>query len=81
MVFLVKTPVQKLIACALLPVENGPVVGYLNRTTDQLGGFGASATQAMGRGMMVKQISAAGSAPAQRPEELSAGLTPYSQPH
>jgi len=44
---------------ALLPVENGTVVVYLNRTTtDQLGGFGASAKQAIGRGMMSKQISA-----------------------
>ena len=44
---------------ALLPVENGTVVVYLNRTTtDQLGGFGASAKQAIGRGMMAKQISA-----------------------
>jgi len=42
----------------LLPVENGTVVVYLNRTTtDQLGGFGASAKQAIGRGMMAKQIS------------------------
>jgi hypothetical protein len=44
---------------ALLPVENGTVVAYLNRTTtDQLGGFGASAKQAIGRGMMAKQIKA-----------------------
>lgn len=43
---------------ALLPVENGTVVTYLNRTTtDQLGGFGASAKQAIGRTMMAKQIS------------------------
>jgi hypothetical protein len=43
---------------ALLPVENGTVVVYLNRTTtDQLGGFGASAKQAIGRNMMAKQIS------------------------
>ena len=43
---------------ALLPVENGTVILYLNRTTtDQLGGFGASAKQAIGRGMMAKQIS------------------------
>jgi hypothetical protein len=42
----------------LLPVENGTVVVYLNRTTtDQLGGFGASAKQAIGRTMMAKQIS------------------------
>jgi hypothetical protein len=42
----------------LLPVENGTVVVYLNRTTtDQLGGFGASAKQSIGRGMMAKQIS------------------------
>jgi hypothetical protein len=44
---------------ALLPVENGTVVVYLNRTTtDQLGGFGASTKQSIGRGMMAKQISA-----------------------
>lgn len=44
---------------ALLPVENGTVVMYLNRTTtDQLGGFGASAKQSIGRAMMAKQISA-----------------------
>jgi len=43
----------------LLPVENGTVVVYLNRTTtDQLGGFGASAKQSIGRGMMAKQIGA-----------------------
>ncbi len=43
---------------ALLPVENGTAVVYLNRTTtDQLGGFGASAKQAIGRNMMAKQIS------------------------
>jgi len=43
---------------ALLPVENGTVVVYLARTTtDQLGGFGASAKQAIGRNMMAKQIS------------------------
>jgi len=43
---------------ALLPVEDGTVVVYLNRTTtDQLGGFGASAKQAIGRNMMAKQIS------------------------
>jgi hypothetical protein len=43
---------------ALLPVENGTVVAYLNRTTtDQLGGFGASAKQAIGRTLMAKQIS------------------------
>jgi len=42
----------------LLPVDNGTVVVYLNRTTtDQLGGFGASTKQAIGRGMMAKQIS------------------------
>jgi hypothetical protein len=44
---------------ALLPVENGTVVAYLNRTTtDQLGGFGASTKQSIGRGMMAKQIKA-----------------------
>ena len=43
---------------ALLPVESGTVVVYLNRTTtDQLGGFGASAKQSIGRSMMAKQIS------------------------
>lgn len=43
---------------ALLPVENGTMVVYENRTTtDQLGGFGASAKQAIGRNMMAKQIS------------------------
>jgi hypothetical protein len=43
---------------ALLPVDNGTVVVYLNRTTtDQLGGFGASAKQAIGRSIMAKQIS------------------------
>ncbi len=42
----------------LLPVENGTVVVYLNRTTtDQLGGFGASAKQAIGRSLMATQIS------------------------
>jgi hypothetical protein len=43
---------------ALLPAAEGTVVVYLNRTTtDQLGGFGASAKQAIGRNMMGKQIS------------------------
>ena len=43
---------------ALLPVSDGTVVVYLNRTTtDQLGGFGASAKQSIGRTMMAKQIS------------------------
>jgi hypothetical protein len=43
---------------ALLPVENGTVVTYVNRTTtDQLGGFGASTKQSIGRSMMAKQIS------------------------
>lgn len=42
----------------LLPVADGTVVVYLNRTTtDQLGGFGASAKQAIGRTLMAKQIS------------------------
>jgi hypothetical protein len=41
----------------LLPVNEGTVVVYLNRTTtDQLGGFGASAKQSIGRSMMAKQI-------------------------
>lgn len=40
-----------------LPVENGTVVVYLNRTTtDQLGGFGVSAKKAIGRNMMAKQL-------------------------
>jgi len=43
---------------ALLPVEDGTVVTYVNRTTtDQLGGFGASTKQSIGRSMMAKQIS------------------------
>jgi len=43
---------------AVLPVENGTVIAYLNRTTtDQLGGFGASAKQSIGRGIMAKQIA------------------------
>ena len=43
---------------ALLPVAEGTVVLYLNRTTtDQLGGFGASTKQAIGRTMMAKQIA------------------------
>src|SRR5262249_39925531 len=42
----------------LLPVEGGTIVVYVNRTTtDQLGGFGASAKQAIGRNMMAKQIA------------------------
>ena len=42
----------------LLPVAEGTLVVYLNRTTtDQLGGFGASAKQAIGRSMMAKQIA------------------------
>jgi len=41
----------------LLPVENGTVVVYVARaTTDQLGGFGASAKQSIGRGVMARQI-------------------------
>ncbi|MEW6441209.1 MAG: hypothetical protein AB1640_09790 [bacterium] len=43
---------------ALFPVESGTVVAYLDRTvTDQLGGFGASAKQSIGRTMMANQIS------------------------
>jgi hypothetical protein len=43
----------------LLPVENGTVVVYLARTTtDQLGGFGASAKQAIGRSLMARQLTA-----------------------
>jgi hypothetical protein len=42
----------------LLPVADGTVVVYLNRTTtDQLGGFGASAKRVIGRTMMTMQIS------------------------
>ena len=42
----------------LLPVAEGTAVVYLNRTTtDQLGGFGASTKQAIGRAMMAKQIA------------------------
>jgi hypothetical protein len=42
----------------LLPVTEGTVVAYLNRvTTDQLGGFGASAKQSIGRSLMSKQIA------------------------
>ena len=42
----------------LLPAADGTVIVYLNRTTtDQPGGFGASAKQAIGRTMMAKQIS------------------------
>ena len=43
----------------LLRVEDGTAVVYVARTTtDQLGGFGASVKQAVGRGMMSKQIAA-----------------------
>jgi hypothetical protein len=43
----------------LLPVADGTVVVYVaSTTTDQLGGFGASAKQAIGRGIMAKQIRA-----------------------
>src|SRR5262249_30829905 len=43
---------------ALLPAEGGTVVFYVARTTtDQLGGFGASTKQAIGRNMMAKQIA------------------------
>src|SRR5262249_18537342 len=42
----------------LLPVEGGTAVVYLARTTtDQLGGFGASLKQSIGRGMMSRQIA------------------------
>jgi hypothetical protein len=42
----------------LLPVADGTAVVYLNRTTtDQLGGFGASAKRVIGRTMMTMQIS------------------------
>lgn len=44
---------------AMLPVDGGTAVLYANRTTtDQLGGFGASAKQAIGRSMLAKQIRA-----------------------
>lgn len=44
---------------ALVAVEGGTMVVYVNRTTtDQLGGFGASAKQAIGSSMMASQISA-----------------------
>jgi hypothetical protein len=42
----------------LLPVADGTVVVYLNRTTtDHLGGFGASAKRVIGSTMMTMQIS------------------------
>ena len=42
----------------LLPVAEGTAVVYVARTTtDQLGGFGASVKQSIGRGMMSKQIA------------------------
>jgi len=42
----------------LLPIEDGTAVVYLARTTtDQLGGFGASVKQSIGRSMMSKQIA------------------------
>ena len=42
----------------LLPVNEGTIVFYVNRTsTDQLGGFGSSAKRAIGSRIMAKQIS------------------------
>jgi hypothetical protein len=42
---------------ALLPITEGTAAVYLDRTTtDQLGGFGASAKQAIGRSLLAKQI-------------------------
>jgi len=42
---------------ALLPIAEGTAGVYLDRTTtDQLGGFGASAKQAIGRSLLAKQI-------------------------
>jgi len=41
----------------LLPVTDGTAVVYVNRTTtDQLGGIGASAKQAIGRNLLARQI-------------------------
>ncbi len=43
----------------IFPVQEGALVIYANRTfTDQLGGFGASAKQAIGRRIMSGQIAA-----------------------
>ena len=43
----------------IFPVQEGALVIYGNRTfTDQLGGFGASAKQAIGRKIMGGQIAA-----------------------
>jgi hypothetical protein len=42
---------------ALLPIVEGTAAVYVDRTTtDQLGGFGASAKQAIGRSLLAKQI-------------------------
>ena len=42
---------------ALLPIAEGTAAVYVDRTTtDQLGGFGASAKQAIGRSVLAKQI-------------------------
>lgn len=43
---------------ALLPVEEGTLAVYVNRTsTDQVGGFGASAKRAIGNRIMAKQLA------------------------
>jgi hypothetical protein len=40
-----------------LPIAEGTAAVYLDRTTtDQLGGFGASAKQAIGRSVLAKEI-------------------------
>jgi hypothetical protein len=42
---------------AMLPVKEGTAAFYVNRTTtDQLGGFAASAKQAIGRSVLAKQL-------------------------
>jgi len=44
---------------ALLPVQEGVLLLYVNRTsTDQVAGFGSSAKHSIGRGVMGKQIEA-----------------------
>ena len=47
------------IVAGIFPVKEGALVVYANRTfTDQLGGFGASAKQAIGRKIMGSQLAA-----------------------